>query len=822
MIDLNTQYLQVKKRLFDTYYSFLNSEQKKAVFKTEGSLLILAGAGSGKTTVLVNRVGFIIKYGNAYHSEYVPPNITEERIENLKNACTLPREQLVHVLDEFICKPCPPWNVLAITFTKKAAEEIRQRLAITLGDGIDVDSIWAGTFHSVCVRIIRKYADFIGYKSDFSIYDTDNTKSLLKSVLKEMNIEEKTLPIKSIRGEISKAKNRLMTPDMYKLHVRGDYRREKISDVYALYQKRLFDCNALDFDDIIMQAVNILQNNEEAREYYGNKFRYVCVDEFQDTNEAQLKLTELLGSVHKNIMVVGDDDQSIYKFRGAVIDNIINFGKKKGTDVIRLERNYRSTDCILGAANAVIAKNSKRMGKNLFTERHDDSRLVLHRSDTQKSEALYICEKICELVRDCGYKYRDIAVLYRLNAISSSIEQAMSASGIPHVTLSGQSFYERMEIKDILAYLYFIINNSDRERLKRIINVPKRAIGAKTLEGVLAIADEQGVTPLDVMRRATEFTALSRSSVKLKEFATLIDALSSKLYGDISLENFVKLTLDASGYRQMLIDAGDEEKERLDNLEEFISNVSDFENEYLTSQRQISEAEDSFALQNETSPIFILGAFLERCSLVADVDKYDENADAVVLMTVHSAKGLEFPVVFLPAMEDGVFPGMQNINSIDEDDMEEERRLAYVAITRAKDRIYITHTRNRMLYNQTSYNPLSRFITEIPMEFINDETQAYDAFAYMPQQPKVKVYYSDVNERQAQAVNRHTEIPQTPKPKNTSTEILEVGDRVSHRIFGNGEIFSAKVMGADVLYEVVFDNAGTKKLMGSFAKLKKI
>lgn len=820
MTTVEKQYLDIKRQLFDTYYSFLNTEQRRAVFKTEGNLLILAGAGSGKTTVLVNRVGFIIRYGNAYYSDYVPADITAARVENLRSALSLPREQLRLVLDEFIEHPCAPWNVLAITFTKKAAEEIRQRLAATLGESVDTDSIWAGTFHSVCVRIIRKYADRIGFKSDFSIYDTDNTKSLIKDVLKEMHIDEKTLPIKGVRAEISKAKNRLMTPDAYAREVRGDYRLERIASVYAVYQKRLADCNALDFDDIIMQAVRLLDECHEAREYYSGKFKYVCVDEFQDTNEAQLKLTELLGSVHGNVMVVGDDDQSIYKFRGAVVENIINFGRQSNTDVVRLERNYRSTDCILGAANAVISQNSKRMGKKLFTERTDSTRLILHRSETQKSEAVYICEKIGELVRNGNYKYSDIAVLYRLNAISSSIESTMSASGIPHITLSGQSFYERMEIKDVLAYLYVIINPADRERLKRIINVPKRAIGAKTVEGLLQIADEQGTTPFEVMRRVNEFAALSRSAVKLSEFAELIYRLNSMLYEDIRLEEFVRRVLDMSGYRQALVAAGEEEKERLDNIEELISNIADFENEYTSAPRASEGDGDPFVTYSGTRPLDVLSAFLERCSLVADVDKYDENADAVVLMTVHSAKGLEFPVVFLPAMEDGVFPGMQNINSPDADDMEEERRLAYVAITRAKDRIYITHTRNRMLYNQTSYNPLSRFIKEIPDEYINDETEEYDIYAYTPARHNVKTYYSESSEY---AVRRHTEIPQPQKKQNYApTEVLAVGDRVSHRVFGEGEIFSVKPMGADVLYEVVFDNAGTKKLMGSFAKLKKL
>ena len=818
---LQERYIDIKKRLFEAYYSFLNKEQRQAVFSTEGQLLVLAGAGSGKTTVLVNRIGFIIKYGNAYHSTYVPPTVSEETINRLEGALKLPREQLGEVLTEFIHSPCPPWQVLAITFTKKAAEEIRQRLETTLGEAVNAHDIWAGTFHSVCVRIIRRYAEFIGYRSDFSIYDTDNTKSVLKDIMKELRIDEKSLQLKSIRGEISNAKNKLMTPQMYRLHVRGDYRREKIALVYEKYQQRLTECNALDFDDIIMQTVNILDNNEEARQYYGNKFRYVSVDEFQDTNEAQLKLTQLLGSVWNNVMVVGDDDQSIYKFRGAVVQNIIDFGKQKGTKIIRLERNYRSTDCILDAANAVIAKNSTRMGKKLYTERHDSSRITLHRAETQKSEAVYICERITELVVSGKYKYRDIAVLYRLNAISNAIETTMSASGIPHITLSGQSFYERMEIKDILAYLYVIVNPADRERLKRIINVPRRAIGAKTVEGILAIAGEQNITPMDVVRNADRYAALSRNATSLKKFAAMMDALRQSLEGDISLEDFVGRVLDMTGYRQSLIDAGAEEKERLDNLEELISNVIDFENEYRSSaETYVDNGNDGFEAAPDVTPFGILNAFLERCSLVADVDRYDEDADAVVLMTMHSAKGLEFPVVFLPAMEDGVFPGQQNINSINLEDLEEERRLAYVALTRAKDKIYITHARNRMLYNQTSYNPLSMFVREIPEKLICDETPDYDSYAYTPK-PQYKTYYSAPSEYRD--APRTVVAPSVSAPKRPAvTAVLREGDRVSHRVFGEGEIFSVKPMGADVLYEVVFDTAGTKKLMGSFAKLKKI
>ncbi len=813
MINIAEEYIKIKKQLFESYYSFLNDEQRRAVFDTEGQLLVLAGAGSGKTTVLVNRIGFIIRYGNAYHSTYVPTGITEADIERLRAALTLPREQMASVLDTFAVNPCAPWNVLAITFTKKAAEEIRQRLAATLGGAVNTADIWAGTFHSVCVRIIRRYADHIGYGSDFSIYDTDNTKSVLKDILKEQNIEEKSLPVKTVRSELSRAKNALMTPDMYALDVRGDYRRERIARVYEAYQSRLRECNALDFDDIIMEAVHILSENREALEYYAGKFKYVSVDEFQDTNEAQLRLTELLGGVHGNIMVVGDDDQSIYKFRGAVVANIINFGKMSGTKIIRLERNYRSTSCILNAANAVIARNSTRMGKRLFTERCDDSRLTLHRSETQKSEAVYICEKISELVASGKYKYRDMAVLYRLNAISSSIESTMSASGIPHVTLSGQSFYERMEIKDILAYLYVAVNPADRERLKRIINVPRRAIGAKTVEAVFTVATEQGVNPIVIMRHADRYAVLGRSAQKLVAFSRLIDSFTTSLYEDTRLSDIVNKILDDSGYRQALLEAGEEERERVSNLDEFVSNVRDFEDEYRAGVLASENSNDSYGAVSELTAFDVLNAFLERCSLVADVDKYDENADAVVLMTVHSAKGLEFPVVFLPAMEDGVFPGNQNINSVSSEDMEEERRLAYVALTRAKDKIYITHTRNRMLYNQTSYNPLSRFVKEIPEGLINDTTEEYDMFAYMPKREAVKTYFSSANQTQG--------VPKTRSEPRQVGVVFAVGDRVRHRVFGEGEVFSVKPMGADVLYEVVFDNAGTKKLMASFAKLER-
>ena len=820
---LAERYLTAKRRLFHKYYSHLNPEQREAVFTTEGSLLVLAGAGSGKTTVLVNRVGFILRYGNAYYSDYVPSDIDEATVQIIESAQSFEKEDIERILPMFASAPPSPWNVLAITFTKKAAEEIRQRLAATLGEGINTADIQAGTFHSICVRIIRKYSDFLGFKSDFSIYDTDNTKSVVKEVMKELDIDEKSLAVKSVMGEMSMAKNKLMTPEMYLSSVSGDFRRERIAKVYANYQKRLASANALDFDDIIMKTVELLETNSEARAFYQRKFKYVCVDEFQDTNEAQLRLTELLGGGYKNIMAVGDDDQSIYKFRGAVIGNILGFDKKfEGTKVIRLERNYRSTQCILDAANAIIANNKGRLGKELYTERKSSSKISLNRCENQKTEAIYISERISDLVVSGKYKYKDIAVLYRINAISNSIETTLSASGIPHKTLSGQSFFDRREIKDVLYYLAFIVNPYDREKFKRIVKVPKRQIGDRSIEALLDIAIEQGATPLEIMRSADKYPVLSRAATKFMSFAALIDMLANDLRSNMSLEEYVRRVLELTGYRQMWVEAGVEEKERLDNLEELISNVVDFENEYLEAA---DNYDPSFYDPDSEPPAkttgAVLSAFIERCALVADVDKYDEDADAVVLMTIHSAKGLEFPVVFLPAMEDGIFPGMQNINSIDSSDMEEERRLAYVAVTRAKDEIYITHTRTRMLYNQTSYFPISRFVSEIPETLIDNKTEELDRFAYVPQRQS-KTYYSSRETGFGQSIGAPAAAPEKPRPAPRGDLTLREGDRVRHKMFGDGEILSAKPMGNDVLYEVIFDNVGTKKLMGNFARLTKI
>lgn len=812
MTQLCARYLSAKRRLFDIYYSELNPPQREAVFTANGSLLVLAGAGSGKTTVLVKRIVFLVKYGNAYFSEYVPNNLTEARVCELERAASAPKETIEEILPEFISAPCAPWQMLAITFTNKAANEIKNRLSAAMGDDDSAKSIWAGTFHAICMRILRSHGELMGYSQGFAIYDANDTKSAISSVMKNLNIDDRALPIKSVINEISRAKDNLLTPEDYELeYAAHDFRRKQIARIYKSYQMHLKNSNALDFDDIIMQTVFLLRDHKDVREYYQNKFRYVSVDEFQDTNHAQFTLTAFLCGGHKNIMVVGDDDQSIYRFRGAVIDNILSFDSKyKNTKVIKLEQNYRSTGVILDAANAVIAKNQGRKGKNLWTERKDGSKIKLKLCDEQNSEARYIIEKISYLVASQKYSFRDCAILYRTNAQSNIIERSFAKSGIPYRMLGGLRFNDRKEIRDVVAYLQFIVNPADSERMKRIINEPKRGIGNTTVEGVLAISREQEISVFEVMQNADKYVALSRSAAKLKAFSGMIGSLKALLDTDISLEAFVNQVLDRSGYRQMLIDAGEEEKERIENIEEFLSGVIDYEKNMRAEEQEPT-----------------LVGFLEENALVADVDKYDETADAVVMMTVHSAKGLEFPVVFLPGMEDGLFPGMQTVLG-DPSELEEERRLAYVALTRAKDMIFITHTKNRMLYGRTSCNPISRFVEEIPAELIDEE------LAYAPRSDfgRTSGYYSDAP--RSYIVNSETVAPRekqrygagdsaptqksAPKPSLNFKE----GDRVYHMTFGSGEILSAIPMGADVLYEVIFDKVGTKKLMGTYARLKKL
>ncbi len=795
---LNERYLKAKRALFEKAYNNLNDMQKRAVFTVNGPLLVIAGAGSGKTTVLVRRIAFIIKYGNAYLSDYVPYDIDERYVEKLEKAVEYAdKEEIMSILSEFSSSPCEPYRMLAITFTNKAAKEIKDRLVTEIGNEDISKEIWAGTFHSVCMRILRVYGERVGYRSGFSIYDADDSKKAVATAMKEINVDEKSFPVKAVMNIISDAKNRLVTPDEFLLEAKNDFRLKKIAAIYKQYQKNLMESNVMDFDDIIMKTVELLDKFEDVRNYYQSKFKYVCVDEYQDTNEAQFKLTALLAGGYKNLMVVGDDDQSIYKFRGATIENILNFDRRfSDATVIKLEQNYRSTQTILDAANAVIKNNRGRRGKNLWTNAGEGEKITVKEVDDQNAEARFIVDKINKLVSENKAEYKDFAVLYRNNAQSSSIEKTFAKSGVPYRMLGGTRFNDRKEIRDIVAYLHVIENRNDKERLLRIINEPKRKIGDRTLEAVDLIAKEQSCSFFSVIENADKFVALEKSAKKLKEFAELINDLG-RLSEVVSLEVLIRETLERSGYRQMLIDGGEPEQDRLDNLDEFVSGAIDYVN--------------SFENEPDMSPT--LSGFLEENALVADVDKYDDKADAVVMMTIHSSKGLEFPMVFLPGMEDGIFPGHQSIMGTDAE-IEEERRLAYVAITRAKKQLFISHANSRLLYGKTSYNPVSRFLKEIPEEFTvydgrrrpmpkTSNTLPFDMGDYKPQYERVT-------------------ISKPVRPIAGSREAFVEGDRVKHITFGEGEILSVKALGADTLYEIVFDKVGTKKLMASFAKLTKI
>lgn len=809
-----SRYSAAKRRLFDKVLEGLNPQQREAVFTVNGPLLVIAGAGSGKTTVLVRRIAQIIRYGNAYYSDKCAAGLSEAYVGDLESAAELSAEDISPILDEFAVDAAAPWNVLAITFTNKAANEIKARLAAMFNDPDIAKDVWAGTFHSICMRIIRKHADRIGYTGQVTIYDTDDQKKALSKAMKSANVDDKQFPPKTVAGVISRAKEKLLTPDAYALENGGGYREREFAKVYSVYQSMLKSSNAMDFDDIIMQTVILLRENEDIRQYYAHKFRYVCVDEYQDTNLAQFELCSLFASEWRNIMVVGDDDQSIYRFRGATIENILSFDRHyPDAKTIKLEQNYRSTSNILNAANAVIAKNESRHAKTLWTS-NDAGALISYRTaEDQIAESRAVADIILKHIATDKYTYRDFAVLYRVNAQASSIERTFAKSGIPYRIYGGLRFSDRKEIRDTVAYLQVINNHADRERLLRIINEPRRKIGAKTLEAVENIANEKGISMFEVMEHASSYTALLRAASILEAFASTINELTDILASGCPLDAFVRQVLDKTGYMQMLIDAGKEESDRVDNVNEFISGII----EYMKSTEEPT-----------------LTGFLEENALVADVDRFDESADAVVLMTIHSAKGLEFPIVLIPGMEEGIFPSSQAI--MDPDELEEERRLAYVAITRAKKELYILRAKTRTMYGRTQFNAPSRFIEDIPAEYINEEEEYEKNNAPDGRVPfrasfdeEGNVTYSSRQMRTPSARPRASSmsrdkltVNQTAAPKRATGEIFEPGTRVLHPVFGKGEIISAKVMGADRLYEVVFDRVGTKKLMGSYAKLRKV
>lgn len=742
----------------------LNEMQQLAVDTTEGPLLILAGAGSGKTTVLVNRVEHIISSHLA-----------------------------------------TPWQVLAITFTNKAAGELRERLVSAIGE--EANDIWAYTFHSCCSRILRRFGEKIGYTNHFTIYDTDDSRRVMKQCQKQLGIEDKLINHKSILAEISRAKDSLISPEEYKQTAQNDFRKSKIAECYELYQAQLKKSDAMDFDDIIFNTVKLLEENEDVRNLYQTQFKYVMVDEYQDTNHAQYVLTSLLADKYKNICVVGDDDQSIYRFRGATIENILSFENHyKGAKVIRLEENYRSTQNILDGANAVISHNKNRKGKTLFTRSGSGDKIVYKTVMSESEESQYIIDEIVKNVNN-GMKYSDHAILYRMNAQSRNLEVMLTKSGISHRIIGGHRFFDRKEIKDIVSYLAVINNPSDNVRLQRIINVPKRAIGDTMFANVLEIGAGLGMSAFEVCERADEFQKTSRSASKLMNFTKMIRDFQECIENGMGLNDLLQEVLDVTKYLDYLQEEPETYEDRVNNIKELSSMFIKYE----------EESEDAN-----------LSEFLEDVALISDIDSYNEDEDAVVLMTLHSAKGLEFPIVFIPGMEEGIFPGNQSMFS--EEDLEEERRLAYVGITRAKKKLYLISSQQRMLYGQTSRNMPSRFLREIPSSVIDDQsvvarrstgfTTPRTAYANASRN---ELGYSSHNKigSYTQSSNSAHKFGQAGNAAQKNNIDFKVGDTVCHKSFGTGTVLTVTPMGGDMLLEVAFDKAGTKKMMANYARLEK-
>ena len=784
---VSSEFISLRKKIIERDFKSLNDMQKKAVLSTEGPLLVLAGAGSGKTTVLVNRIANIMKYGKAYYSEKFDYEPTSNELALMRAVADGIVDDVFDIEHLLKVDAAKPWEILAITFTNKAAGELKERLEKMLGES--ARDIWASTFHASCVRILRRNSDYLGYTSNFTIYDTDDSKRVIKDCLKQLGLSDGILNPKSIMSAISSAKDMLIPPDEYIKENYMDIRKRNIGSVYEMYQKRLKAADAMDFDDIIVNTVRLLQNNPEVLEYYQRKFKYIMVDEYQDTNHAQYLLTSLLAGGYKNICVVGDDDQSIYKFRGATIENILSFENQyNNARVIRLEQNYRSTQNILDAANKIISHNQNRKGKSLWTDNGKGDLINYHTADSDRDEGIFVADKVLDGIRN-GRKYSDFAVLYRMNSQSNLVEQAFVRMGIPYRLIGGHKFYDRKEIKDALAYLSVIANPNDSVRLQRIINVPKRGIGDSSLASAQEIADGLGIGLFEVIKSADQFPKLSRSAKKMTEFAHMIEEFISDSES-MELSELYKKIINVSGYVESLSLEPETREDRIANLEELSNNLLRFSGE------------------NEEAT---LNDFLQEVALMTDIDNYNAEAETVVMMTIHAAKGLEFPVVYLVGMEESIFPS--DMSSMGGDaEIEEERRLAYVAVTRAKKQLYITRAKQRMLFGQTRFNQPSRFIREIPEELLEksgETMKSYSAYETKPSRP--------------QAPSRgFTSSPSFSAPKSNSGITFNAGDTVLHKAYGEGVVLSAKPMGNDTLLEIAFTNAGTKKIMANFAKVEKV
>ena len=740
-------------------YDTLNDKQKEAVLHTEGPLLILAGAGSGKTRVLTHRIAYLI------------------------DQCGV-----------------NPWNILAITFTNKAAGEMRERVDNLVGFG--AESIWVSTFHSMCVRILRRHIQLLGYDTNFTIYDADDQKTLMKDVCKLLQIDTKIYKERNLMAAISHAKNELVSPEQFRLEAGGDFGQRKIAEVYEEYEKQLRANNALDFDDLLVKCVQLFQTQRDVLEYYQNRFRYIMVDEYQDTNTVQFELVRLLASGSRNLCVVGDDDQSIYKFRGANIKNILNFEKVfEDAKVIKLEQNYRSTGNILNAANAVISHNVGRKDKTLWTDNEEGGKINFRQFDTAYDEAEYIVGDIKERVNKGEYAYNDNAILYRTNAQSRLFEEKFVTANIPYKIVGGINFYARKEIKDLLAYLKTVDNGKDDLAVRRIINVPKRGIGLTSINRVQEYALSREIGFYDALRGADLIPGIGRGVSKLESFVALIEHFKADAE-EMTISDLMKEIIDETGYVESLKDEGEIEAEaRIENIDEFLSKIAAYE----------ENCDD----MNEPA---MLSGFLEEVALVADIDSLDEDKDYVVLMTLHSAKGLEFPNVYLAGMEDGIFPSYMTITADDPSEVEEERRLCYVGITRAEKELTMTCARRRMVRGETQFNKMSRFMKEVPMYLLSTGAVFEKE---KKEEPKANSYLQAKQAFKSKAFATSAPAKQFGSPSNKGID-YGVGDRVRHMKFGDGTVTNIVQGGRDFEVTVDFDAAGTKKMFAMFAKLKKI
>ena len=799
------QFAALRRRIIAREFATMNPRQLEGVLATEGPLLLLAGAGSGKTTVLINRIANLLRYGRGSDTREVPDYVTEQDLDFLAAYAQNPSpSQQEASRARLLCaeEPAAPWQVIALTFTHTAAGELKQRLEDKIGP--EARDIWAATFHSACVRILRRDIEKLGFPSSFTIYDTDDSIRVIKESLKELNMDDKSFPPRTILGYISRAKDEmLLAPEfMDQCRAKGDFRLQKIANVYLTYQKKLWAAGALDFDDIILHTVRLLQQFPEVREYYQKKFHYVLIDEYQDTNHLQYLLAALLAGGRKNICVVGDDDQSIYRFRGATIENILSFEQEyQNARVIRLEQNYRSTGNILEAANAVIRNNRGRKGKNLWTDHGEGEKVQFYTAANEREEGLYVATQLLRAYGE-GRKWRDCAVLYRMNALSNQIEMALKSNSIPYRVVGGFRFFERAEIKDMLSYLCVIHNPQDDLRLLRVVNNPPRGIGAKTMETARGIAAQEGRSLWDILTNAGQIPALQKAAPKFQRFVDLIQSMQ-RLAEEADLPEFYETLIQESGYAAMLSEKKDNEsKSRLENVHELASSISGY-------------------LEHAEEPS--LGGFLDEVALYTDLDSVEEEDNCVTLMTMHAAKGLEFPVVFAIGMEEGVFPGYRAIG--EEEELEEERRLCYVALTRAKERLYLTCAAQRMLFGRTAANLPSRFVQEIPAERLQAGGRVRQ-----PRQDIIRDNDWSTEERFSQiprtaARAQTAQIPRPsgtraapaayrqPAPKAQPLMQLRKGEMIRHSAFGTGMVLSIQPMGGDALIEVAFDNVGTKRMM---------